>query len=228
MLPKSSPTFKRKNSNSKTNVHDNIHDFSIKEIQNKLLSPNKLKSPTKSSPLKKTASPLKHKKHTLPTISSKFAKPIDPLLTLKEVHNNKNIRHYKRAHSDLLMRRFSLKQNSENTKNPYTSPKKINKRSTIPLISPIVESSPKTVDTIESAENEERTDNESSNNMLDEFVKVCHKEGFLGLYKGITPLLMGNFISYGVYFFWYTNLLHILQYNYIYIYILGMKLLKNI
>lgn len=34
-------------------------------------------------------------------------------------------------------------------------------------------------------------------------VEICRKEGLLGLYKGITPLLIGNFISYGVYFFWY-------------------------
>jgi len=42
-------------------------------------------------------------------------------------------------------------------------------------------------------------------NVWEVFKDVCKREGIQGLYKGITPLLIGNFISYGVYFFWYTD-----------------------
>ncbi len=50
--------------------------------------------------------------------------------------------------------------------------------------------------------NENIVKKEEGDNMWDFFMEVFKKEGLIGLYKGITPLLMGNFISYGVYFFW--------------------------
>jgi hypothetical protein len=38
--------------------------------------------------------------------------------------------------------------------------------------------------------------------LLETIEKIFEKEGITGFYKGITPLLIGNYISYGVYFFW--------------------------
>jgi len=39
--------------------------------------------------------------------------------------------------------------------------------------------------------------------LLETIEKILEKEGIAGFYRGMTPLLIGNYISYGVYFFWY-------------------------
>ena len=41
---------------------------------------------------------------------------------------------------------------------------------------------------------------------------MINQEGWLGFFKGVTPLALGNYISYGVYFFWY--LITIYRYEY--------------
>lgn len=42
-----------------------------------------------------------------------------------------------------------------------------------------------------------------SSGFRDTVKEIAQKEGILGFYKGITPFLIGNYISYGIYFFWY-------------------------
>ncbi|CAD8192321.1 unnamed protein product [Paramecium pentaurelia] len=42
-------------------------------------------------------------------------------------------------------------------------------------------------------------------------IKVWNEEGLQGFFKGVTPLALGNYISYGVYFFWYEYFKHLFK-----------------
>ncbi|KAL4455846.1 hypothetical protein ABPG74_003256 [Tetrahymena malaccensis] len=45
--------------------------------------------------------------------------------------------------------------------------------------------------------------NEQNSNLIQIIKKVAGSEGIQAFYKGMTPMLAGNFISYGIYFYWY-------------------------
>lgn len=129
-------------------------------------------------------------------------KPISPLLTLKtEGISQKKLSPEKRENSAILMRRYSL-HSGEEEEQKY----------------PSLYSAPKVIETSSSGENTPSNDRflypkfdsksaipkqPNNDSMWEVILMICRKEGILGLYKGITPLLIGNFISYGVYFFWY-------------------------
>ena len=40
-------------------------------------------------------------------------------------------------------------------------------------------------------------------NLMKLFKKILKEEGFTGLYKGLDKQMLGNLISFSVYFFWY-------------------------
>lgn len=42
----------------------------------------------------------------------------------------------------------------------------------------------------------------SQQSTIDLILHVWNQEGMQGFFKGVTPLALGNYISYGVYFFW--------------------------
>ncbi|CAK83725.1 unnamed protein product (macronuclear) [Paramecium tetraurelia] len=42
-------------------------------------------------------------------------------------------------------------------------------------------------------------------------IQVWDQEGVWGFFKGVTPLALGNYISYGVYFFWYEYFKHLFK-----------------
>nr|XP_004039368.1 mitochondrial carrier protein, putative [Ichthyophthirius multifiliis]EGR34064.1 mitochondrial carrier protein, putative [Ichthyophthirius multifiliis] len=49
-----------------------------------------------------------------------------------------------------------------------------------------------------------RLQTNKQNKSMYQIVKQVYKnEDIIGFYKGMTPMLIGNFISYGIYFFWY-------------------------
>lgn len=42
-----------------------------------------------------------------------------------------------------------------------------------------------------------------SKSVQEAILEVWNHEGIKGFFKGVTPLAIGNYLSYGVYFFWY-------------------------
>lgn len=187
------------------------------KIEEVSISKTRIEPKFQTSPLKSTDKIFPEKNETLETfpIYKKEVKPISPLLHLKDFQNpEKKKGHCKRTNSAILTRRSLMHQNVESFTPKLQDSDSAKSEAGSPQIkSPLFKDSPerksnfkhtisktKTMEIQKSSHYREK-EGESAG-MWDVFLDVIKKEGVMGLYKGITPLLIGNFISYGVYFFW--------------------------
>ena len=163
-------------------------------------SPTKIRSPTQKSP---TFSPERiSPKLRIPKKRGKklATTAINPNLNI--CVDNPKLGKQKRANSAILTGRFAQNSRKEEDKviEEY-SEQKLKHKSTIPKKS-IPEQKFESDASQKSAEELPAPRQIVNRTVWDMLMDVVRKEGVAGLYKGITPLLIGNFISYGVYFFW--------------------------
>lgn len=57
----------------------------------------------------------------------------------------------------------------------------------------------------------ENAGNSDHRSLLEVIKKEYENEGVKGFYKGVSALALGNYISYGVYFFWYEYFKHVFK-----------------